>query len=113
MIEKIIRDYLNSINLSYPVYLEIPKDPPAKYYSLEKTGGNQVNHISSSTFAVKSYADSLYEAASMNEVIKSAMIDGLITLNEITKVSLNSDYNFTDPASKKYRYQAVFDIKHY
>ena len=28
----------------------------------------------------------------------------------IFKSSLNSDYNFTDTSTKKYRYQAVYDI---
>jgi len=34
-------------------------------------------------------------------------------LNEIGKVKLNSDYNFTDTVTKQYRYQAVYDISHY
>ena len=27
--------------------------------------------------------------------------------------TLNSDYNFTDVTTKKYRYQAVYDLKYY
>ena len=68
--------------------------------------------IKSATFAIQSYADSMFEAASLNEVVKEKMLD-IIGEKEITKVSLNSDYNFTDTATKKYRYQAVFDLKHY
>ena len=49
----------------------------------------------------------------MNEEIKAEMLDGLITLGDIARVELNSDYNFTDTATKTYRYQAVFDITHY
>ena len=112
MIEKVISDYLND-NLSLPVYTEIPKNPPTKFFVFEKTSGAQVNHISNATIAVKSYASSLYEAAEMNEEIKDAMIYGLISRDEIISVSLNSDYNFTDTTTKKYRYQAVFDIYHY
>ena len=37
----------------------------------------------------------------------------MVALDEVSKVSLNSDYNFTDAATKRYRYQAVFDIIHY
>ena len=37
----------------------------------------------------------------------------MINLDEIASVKLNSDYNFTDEETKQYRYQAVFDIKHY
>lgn len=112
MIEKVIYDYLND-NLSLPVFTEIPKDPPTKFFAFEKTGGAQVNHISNSTIAMRSYADSLYEAVQMNEEIKEAMLYGLIECDEVISVTLNSDYNFTDTMTKKYRYQAVFDIYHY
>ena len=113
MIEETVLDYLKSAGLSAPVYIEIPKNPSQEYFAIERTSGGMENHIKNSTFAIKSYANSLYRAACMNEEIKTAMLDGLITLGSISKVSLNSDYNFTDTTTKKYRYQAVFDIYHY
>lgn len=113
MIEITILQYLNSQEPSATVYTEIPKTRPSKFFVIEKTGSSQDNHINSSTFAIQSYAPSMYEAATMNEEIKALMLDGLITLGEIAKVSLNSDYNFTDTETKTYRYQAVFDIVHY
>lgn len=112
MIEKVLLDYLSD-SLSAPVYMEIPKNPPSQYFILEKTSGAQVNHINNSTFAIKSYGKSLYDAASMNEELKGVMLSGLITLDEISSVTLNSDYNYTDTQTKTYRYQAVFDIVHY
>lgn len=113
MIEKILRDFLVGC-LSAPVYTEIPRSYPSKFYVIEKTGGTQVNHIKNSTVAIRSYSEnSLYEAAEMNEELKEVMLYELIGEPEITNVGLNSDYNFTDSASKQYRYQAVFDIKHY
>ena len=113
MIEKVVYDYLSSSNLSAPVYMEIPKNPPSKFFAIEKTGGSLLNHVSSSTFTVLSYADSLYNAAAMNEEVKEIMLYGLIEDPDVVKVGLNSDYNFTDLQSKRYRYQAVFDIVHY
>lgn len=62
--------------------------------------------------AIQSYADSMYEAAELNERVKTVMADA-VALDDITKVDLNSDYNYTDTANKRYRYQAVFDITHY
>lgn len=113
MIEKIIRDFLVD-DLSEPVYTEIPKTYPPTFFVIEKTGSAQVNHIKTSTVAIKSCSkNSLYEAAVMNETLKSLMLYGLIDEPEIIRVDLNSDYNFTDSASGLYRYQAVFDIKHY
>jgi len=54
----------------------------------------------------------MYGAAALNELVKNA-VDSLIELDEIASVKLNTDYNFTDTTTKKYRYQAVYDIKHY
>ena len=62
--------------------------------------------------AVQSYAGSLLEAAQLNDQVKQAM-DSLPELAGIGAARLNSDYNFTDTASKRYRYQAVYDVTHY
>ncbi|QBX15619.1 hypothetical protein Javan197_0033 [Streptococcus phage Javan197] len=54
----------------------------------------------------------MYEAALLNERLKR-VIEQLDRLPEVSGVHLNADYNFTDTATKRYRYQAVFDINHY
>lgn len=110
MIEKIIYDYLNDQGIA--AYMQIPKDPPGEYVLLEKTGSSRTNYINSATIALQSYADSLYSAAQLNETVKEAM-DNSIELDDICSASLSSDYNFTDTATKKYRYQAVYEIVHY
>ena len=111
MIEETLINYLES-SLTVPVYMEIPVDMPEKFIVLEKTGGGMENHIFESTIAAQSYAGSLYEAATLNEEVKGYMLYGQ-TPAEICSVRLNSDYNYTDTSNKKYRYQAVYDIKHY
>lgn len=115
MIEETIYNFLSG-KMTAPVYTEIPKDPPKQMIVMEKTGGSQINHINRSTFAVQSYGKTLFEAAQLNEELKETMMDGvagLLSLNEISAVNLNSDYNFTDTTTKRYRYQAIFDIVHY
>lgn len=112
MIEKIVYDYLNN-ELTTPVYLEIPKAKPSKYYTIEKTGGDIENKIIKSNIVIQSYGKTLFEAASMNETVKGLMLDGLVTLDSISRVELNSDYNYTDPTTAIYRYQAVFVVTHY
>lgn len=112
MIEKVLLDYLNNNLPGIRAYMERPKNAPAKYVLIEKTGSGKEDHICSATFAFKSYADTLFEAASLNETVKE-IVENSIELDEITRVRLNSDYNYTDTTEKKYRYQAVFDIKHY
>lgn len=111
MIELIVRKYLVS-KLDIPVVLEYQKNLPKRYVLLEKTSGKRNNYLNSSTIAIQSYAESLLEAAKLNEKIKNVMFD-LIEVNEVSRVDLNSDYNFTDAETKQYRYQAVFDINYY
>ncbi|MDI9468678.1 MAG: hypothetical protein QM296_00550 [Bacillota bacterium] len=111
MIEQTIRNHLLTV-LDVPVWLEEPNEKPARYVLFEKTGSGRSNRLDSSTFAFQSYAETLYEAARLNDRLKDA-VDSLIALTEIARVSLNSDYNFTDTATKRFRYQAVYDIHHY
>jgi len=111
MIELTIREHLARI-LPVPVYLERPSTAPLRYVLLEKTGSGKRNHLPSSVFAFQSYAETLYQAAVLNELVKGA-VEQLETLPEIGSVRLNSDYNFTDTTTKQHRYQAVFDISHY
>lgn len=79
---------------------------------IQKTGSGRDNTLSRATLAIQSYAETRYEAALLNEDVKEAM-DNVIDLDRITKSKLNSDYDFTDTTTKRYRYQAVYDIHHY
>lgn len=111
MIEKIILNYLNS-KLAVPVVMEEPADKPSSFVVIQKTGSSRVNYIFSATIAIQSYGESLLKAAELNEAVKNAMF-GIPEVAEVASVRLNSDYNFTDSSTKKYRYQAVFEITHY
>ena len=111
MIEKIILDYLSE-NASVPVSMMRAEKPPKKYIILEKTGSRKMNKVVTSTFAIQSYAPTLYEAALLNEEVKSLM-DEADTLTDVMAVKLSTDYNFTNTATKQPRYQAVFNITHY
>ena len=110
MIEKIVRDYLKE-TLNIGVYLEVEKANPP-FIVLEKTGSREENYITRATIAVQSYGTSMYEAASLNAQVIDAMKQ-IIEMDEISDCELNSDYNYTDTETKRYRYQAVFNITHY
>lgn len=111
MIERIVKDYL-AVQLDVPVYMETPDDKPLKYVVVEKGGSGGADHINTAVIMLKSHADTLADAATLNEEVKSAM-DNIITLAEITRSDRNSDYNYTDTSTRKYRYQAVYDLTHY
>lgn len=111
MVELKILDYLSAA-LSVPVYMERPIEIPEKYVIVEKVGSTTTNYIYKATIAVQSYAPTLYMAAQLNEEVKAAVL-GLLSHDDISSVVLNTDYNFTDTATKTYRYQALFNIVAY
>src|SRR5699024_6477910 len=111
MIELIILNHLKD-KVDVPVELEKPSSQTCSYFVFEKTSGGKSNHLPSATFAFQSYADSLYNAAVLNDKVKTA-VESLIELDGIRGLDLNSDYNFTDTTTKEYRYQAVYDIRYY
>lgn len=108
MIEVIIKKYLDG-HLNVPSFLIRPETPPKQYILIEKTGSSKTDYINSATFAFQSYAESLFEAATLNEKLK-AVLEESIYETDISKAKLNTDYNFTDPETKEYRYQAVYDF---
>lgn len=112
MIEQRLLEYLNSSLSPVPCYLEMPESPTGQFVIIEKTGSSITNRITKANFAIQSYADSLYDAAALNEQVKAAM-DSMLEMDTISKVELNSDYNFTDTDLKAYRYQAVFVLTYY
>lgn len=109
MIEVILLNFLKK-NMSVPV--DIKERTDKEFIVIEKTGGGKENHIYEATFAIQSYSTTLYGAAELNETLKNIM-DKFAEEDEICSCSLNSDYNFTDFETKRYRYQAVFNIVHY
>lgn len=115
MIELILLDYLVS-KMEVPIYLEEPKRAddgnPKNCIVFEKTGSGEKDKLKAATFAFKSYGETMYKAAALNEELKTAL-ESANELDSISKIKLNSDYNFTDTETKRYRYQAVFDIKYY
>ena len=111
MIEKIILDYLGE-HLDVPVYMEEPADKPSSYVLIERTGSSETNLIETTTLALQSYGASLYDAAALNMEVK-ALIKQAVELPTISAVYINSDYNFTDTETKRYRYQCVAVVTHY
>lgn len=109
MIIEILINFLIGKTGSQDVYAEVPENAPDEFWTIEQTGSDTRNRITTTTIAIQSWADSMLRAAEMNEEIKEAM-ERLPEIKEVSACRLNSDYNFTNTAKKKYRYQAVYDI---
>lgn len=110
MIEQTVLNYLKSKGIN--AFMERNNEIKGDFVLIEKVGGGEKNYIQNSTFAIQSFSDSLYNAAVLNEKVKEIM-QQIIELDEVSKCSLNSDYNYTNPNTKEYRYQAVFELTHY
>lgn len=91
------------------VYGETPHNISEDYVLVEKTGGGLQDFIHSATIAVKSHGGSLARASEINEGVKTAMLS-MPGTEDVYSVSLVSDYNYTNTATKQPRYQAVFTI---
>lgn len=111
MIETTVLNYLSSM-LLVPVHMEVPKDPPVQFVVLKKADSRRENLLYQSMFLVRSYGSTLLDAAQLNEQVKEAMF-GITERPEVSGCYLTGDYNYTDTDSKRYRYQAVFDIYHF
>ena len=109
MIEEIVFNYLKN-KLNVPVTFENINE--VEYVLIGKIGSSRFDFTNTATFFIQSYSSSKYKASLLNEKVKDAMYD-LIELDEITSLHLNSDYDYTDTTTKKYRYQAVFDIGYF
>lgn len=113
MVETIYIDYLSEVFPEIPVYAERPSKPiPNVFIMIDNTGTSEEHHILHSTVAFQSYAQTLHDAAALNDRVIEA-VKNSTTLDVVASARLNSAYNFTDTATKFYRYQAVFDITHY
>lgn len=112
MIEKIVIKYLTGKLKNVPVYAEEPEKPPKEYLLVEKVGSSEENFIQTAQITIQSYSTSLLKAAQLNDVVKAAMRD-MAELDSVSSCGLNSDYNYTDTATRRYRYQALFNIVYF
>lgn len=111
MIEDTVLEFLAE-GLEVPAMLEVPDKPPGSFIVVEKTGSGCTNYIRRASIAVQSYGTTLLEAARLDDRVVERM-QALVQLDGIGSCKLLRDYNFTDTDTKRYRYQAVFEVVYY
>lgn len=112
MIETTIIEFLREGGLA--AFGEEPRETtPLPYFVVERTAGGEDTHLREATVAIRSYGASMAEAARASSDVLIPRMRRLAELPAVTRCTLNSDYNFTDTATKRYRYQAVFEITYY
>lgn len=100
--------------MGFVCYMEEPVKKPSEYVLIEKTGSSDAGDgLYSSLYAFKSYSTSMNKASRLDDKVKAAVLGMPQNVPGVTDVTLNGDYNFTDTETKRYRYQAVFEITHF
>ena len=111
MIEAIIIKYLNE-KLGIPTSAEIPTSRPKKFIVVEEIDRGESNHIDAATISVYSYAETIYEAAKLNEDVIDEM-SNIIVLDNISSCKLGGGGRSVDKDNKLPRYEAIFNIIYY
>lgn len=114
MIELLVREYLKD-TLGVPVYFTEPPKPPQMYLVIDKISSTDgaAHVLNSVILAVQSiHADSIGETMKLDDRVKKAMRE-LEKESRVTRCRCNSDSNFTDPETHRFRYQALFEITYY
>lgn len=116
IIEKEVRDYLCAKNIEGiggNVYMDVPTNMSniKEYILIQKTGNSERNMMESPVVAIKSISkQSRYLASLNNERVKEAMRGFRYSVPNVFGCVLNTDYDFTNTATKEYRYQSVWQI---
>ena len=115
MIETVVLNYLNSV-LEAPVLMELPEVPSEDYPTfpdqlviIELVGKSVTNHVKNASIALQSYANTLYNAAALDELVRAAM-DDIAVSTDLSGAHLASNYNHTDTRTGRYRYQCVYEL---
>lgn len=96
--------------LPVPVYGERPDlGTVDEFVTVEKTGSGYADRIHRADIAVQSWSTSRLAAAEINELVKPAMAEA-VNLDYISRCALETDYNYPDLASRRPRYQALFEV---
>lgn len=107
MIELIVKNYLDTALEGVSVYMETPKDVLGKFVVIQLVDREKTNLIDAATLEIRSYADSKYDAAVLDESVRGAMED--FNRGDIT-AKIGGGNDETDTTLKKYRYRCYYNL---
>ena len=108
MIEVDIIKYLSQA-LDVSVTGEKPTRKPKEYVVIEKIDSGRTNHINAITISIMSYADTLLNAAKLDESVQNAMYD-IVILDNISSCKLGGGSQSIDKQTKEYAYESIFNL---
>lgn len=108
MIEERIKGYLDTALEGIPVYLETPKNMPDKFVVFQIIDGGITDLIDAVTLEFRSFANTKYDAALVDEALRNAMT-ALHNGSDIT-CKLGGRNDDQDSILKKYRYRCFYNL---
>ncbi|MCD4549677.1 hypothetical protein [Schaalia sp. lx-260] len=85
-------------------YAQIPATRPPTFVTVERTGGARTHLDDTATLAIQAWAPTRRSAAALADEVASIVMRAW-ELPQVGRVSVESVYNFPDPASACPRYQ--------
>lgn len=107
--EAIIVAYLNDLaGRPAEAFMDVPADRPARFITVERTGGPREHVRELPTFAIQCWAESRWEASELARVTASNL-EAMVTHPNVGRVTVSSTYNFPSPDGEP-RYQLVVEL---
>ncbi len=96
--------------LNIPCYVEVPKDRPEQFITIERTGGSSNLGVDRPIIAVQTWAESASSVYDLTIETNKALLNLAETIPSVCKADVTSFYNFPDPDSKMKRYQLNLEL---
>lgn len=109
LIEKVVLDYLKTELDTDNVYVEVPYPMPDEFVTIQTTGRGKENQINAVTLDIRSYAETKYEAAVLDEKVREAM-EKIIELDNISSSKLGGGNDSPDTTTKRHRYRCFYNL---
>ena len=114
LIEQVVKQYLDGVfagegsDEGVDVYLETPETLPASFIVFRLADRGKENQINEVTIEFRCYADSKYEAATLDDQLRTALEEW----NEGSDITLHLGGGNDDQDStlKKYRYRCYYNL---
>lgn len=106
-VERLVVDYLNSLDLGATAYYDVPADRPASFLVVEQTGGGLSSYVVGlPSVDVDCWAPTRREAALLAEAVARAALPMPERLGDVFYASVSSTYRNPDldtrPPTERY-----------
>lgn len=107
-VERVVAEFLLE-KTDIPVYLEVPKDRPSEFITVEQTSTGGTRFAKIVYLAVQSWAETRKLAEEISEMVEEAVFE-LDEIPNFFNPNATQTYRFPDPASKQQRYQTTVEL---